>query len=96
MKFKTMIVVAAFAAAGGGSALAQGMGPGGAGPTPEMRAARQAMRLACATDAKTLCGGKAGPEMRMCMRENMAKVSTPCKDAIAKMPRRPGPAQPAI
>jgi hypothetical protein len=52
------------------------------------------MRAACAADMKTLCDGKERREAMMCMRENMDKVSQPCKDAIAKMPRR-GPPPPA-
>ena len=87
MKLKVMIVLAALAA--GGAAFAQdppppGGGPGGA-PSPEMRAARQAVMGSCATDMKTLCDGKTGREAMMCMRDNADKVSAPCKDALMKM-----------
>jgi DNA-binding NtrC family response regulator len=92
MQLKTMIVLAAFAATSAGAAFAQapagGGAGGGAGASPEMQAARQAMRQACASDAQTLCSGKTGREMMMCMRENSEKVSQPCKDAMAKMPHR--------
>ena len=92
MKLRIAITLAALAAAG--SAFAQQPAPapgGGGGPSPEMQAARQAMREACAADMKTLCDGKERRELMMCMRENSEKVSQPCKDAIAKMPRPPAP-----
>ena len=54
-------------------------------PSPDMQAARQAMRAACAVDFKTLCDGKEGREAMMCMRDNADKVSAPCKDALVKM-----------
>jgi hypothetical protein len=91
MKLCIAITLAALAAAGSAFAQQPPPGPGGGGPTPEMQAARQAMREACAADMKTLCDGKERRELMMCMRENSEKASQPCKDAIAKMPRRPGP-----
>ena len=60
-------------------------------PSPEMRAAREAVNKACASDASTLCSGKEGHEMFMCLRANSDKVSAGCKDAMAKMPHRPPP-----
>ena len=90
MKLRIAITLAALAAAGSSFAQQPPPGPGG-GPSPEMQAARAAMREACATDMKTLCDGKEHREMMMCMRDNAAKVSQPCKDAMAKMPRRPEP-----
>lgn len=99
MKLQIAITLAALAI--GGAAFAQepagGGGPGGGGrpaPSPEMQAARQAMRQACATDMKTLCDGKEGREAMMCMRDNAEKVSQPCKDAMMKMraARQPPPA----
>lgn len=90
MKLKIAITLAALAVAG--SAFAQPpAGGGGGGPSPEMQAARQAMMQACSADMKTLCDGKAGREMMMCMRENADKTSAPCKDAMSKMPRRQPP-----
>lgn len=85
-----LIVLATLAAlAVGGSAFAQEPAPGaGAGPSPDIMAARQAMRAACAADFKTLCEGKQGAEAMMCLRDNADKTSQPCKDAMAKMPRR--------
>ena len=58
-------------------------------PTPEQQAAREAFQKACGDDAKNLCSGKQGREMFQCLRENTDKVSPGCKDAMAKMPRRP-------
>jgi len=87
MKFKIALTLAAFAVAG--SALAQPPAP-----TPEMQAARQAMRQACAADMKTLCDGKEGREMMQCMRQSQDKLSAPCKDAMSKM-RPAGPPPPA-
>jgi len=91
---KLQIAVALAALSIGGAAIAQ-EAPGGGTPSPEMQAARQAMRQACAADMKTLCDGKQGREAMMCMRENADKVSAPCKDAMAKMPRRQPPPPPA-
>ncbi len=91
-----LLVFALTLAAGAASAQEGAGGPppgGGQGPSPEMRALFQAARDACAADAKTLCDGKAGREMMMCLRENADKVSAPCKDAMSKLPaRRPQPA----
>jgi len=68
-------------------------GPGGGfTPSPEMMAARQAMRQACAADNAKLCPGLEGRELFMCTRQNEDKLSEPCKAAIAKMPHRPRPA----
>ncbi|HXA37771.1 MAG TPA: hypothetical protein VNW53_02120 [Phenylobacterium sp.] len=88
MKLRIAITLAALAVAG--SAFAQ-PGGGGGPPSPEMQAARQAMQEACAADMKTLCDGKTGREAMMCIRDNADKISTPCKDAVAKMmaSRRP-------
>jgi hypothetical protein len=86
MKLKITLTLAALAVAG--SAFAQ---PPAGGPTPEMMAARQAMRQACAADMKTLCDGKEGREMMQCLRGSADKVSAPCKDAMSKMPQRPPP-----
>lgn len=87
MKLQIATTLAALAIAG--SAFAQppagGGGGGGGPPSPEMQAARQAMRQACAADMKTLCEGKEGREAMMCLRDNGDKVSAPCKDATAKM-----------
>ena len=91
MKLSHLIFVAAMVAAG--TASAQGGGGGGAG-TPEMQAARAAMMQACAADSKTLCDGKTGRDLNMCLRQNTDKVSAPCKDAMSKMPAPPArPAQ---
>lgn len=64
-------------------------------PSPEQQAAREAVRKACATDVQTLCPDKKGREAMMCLRSNEDKASADCKDAMAKMPKRPpaGPAQ---
>ena len=95
---KLQIAVALAALSIGGAAFAQEPPAGGGdrpAPSPEMMAARQAMRQACAADAKTLCDGKMGREQMMCMRENADKLSAPCKDAMSKMPRRQPPPPPA-
>jgi hypothetical protein len=60
-------------------------------PSPEMAAARQAMRKACDADIKSTCSGKEGREMMQCLRTNNDKLSAGCKDAMSKMPR-PAPA----
>ena len=86
MKLKILAAVALFAASS--SAMAQNA------PSPEMQAARDAMTKACAADAKTLCDGKTGRELNMCLRENTDKTSAPCKEAMSKMPAG-GPPRPA-
>src|SRR5262245_40320069 len=73
-----------------GAAVAQA--PQG-GPSPEPQAARAAVRQACAADIQALCAGKEGREAGQCLRENAAKASKPCQDALAKAPR-PGPPPP--
>jgi len=85
MKLRIALTLAALAAAGSAFAQQPPSGPGGSPPTPEMQAARQAMRQACAADVKTLCEGKEGREAMMCLRDNVEKVSAPCKDAMMKM-----------
>ena len=60
-------------------------------PSPEVQAARDAVRKSCANDSKTLCEGKQGREAMQCLRTNADKLSPDCKDALAKLPRPPGP-----
>lgn len=88
MKLQIATTLGALALAG--AAFAQqppppGPGGGGGPPSPEMQAARQAMREACAADAQKLCADKQGREMMMCLRDNADKTSQGCKDAMAKM-----------
>jgi multidrug efflux system membrane fusion protein len=61
---------------------------GGASPSPEMQAARQAMRQACAADLQRLCPGQEGREAMMCLRDKAAQASAVCQAALAKAPRR--------
>jgi hypothetical protein len=82
MKIQIATTIAALALAG--AAFAQ-PGGGGAPPSPELQAARQAMREACAADLQKLCPDKTGREAFMCLRENADKASQACKDAQAKM-----------
>ena len=91
MKLRIAMTLAALAISGAAIAQPAPGGPGGGPPSPEMQAARQAMMQACSADMKTLCDGKQGREVMMCLRENEAKVGAPCKDAMSKMPRRPPP-----
>jgi hypothetical protein len=79
------------AQAGGGQS-GGGQGGGGFTGTPQMQAARAAMRAACEADTKKLCPGLEGREASMCLRQNDDKLSAACKAARAKMPRRPQPA----
>ena len=82
MKRQRLAAIAALAVAG---AAAAQPGPGGP-PSPELMAARQAMREACAADMKKLCDGKEGREAMMClMRDNADKMSPTCKEAADKM-----------
>jgi len=83
----------AAAAPDGAAGGSRGEGRGGFTPSPEMMAARQAMRQACAADMQKLCAGQQGRELFMCVRQNEGQLSAPCKAALAKMPRRPQPAR---
>jgi hypothetical protein len=85
MKIQIATTIAALALAGAAFAQQPGGGGGGQAPSPEMQAARQAMREACAADMQKLCADKQGREAFMCLRENADKVSQGCKDAQAKM-----------
>jgi hypothetical protein len=85
-----------FAAAAATSVHAQTPAPGGGAESasPEVRAARMEAHRACATDMNTYCSGKTGQERMACMKENSAKLSMPCKAAIAKLPKMQGQAAP--
>jgi hypothetical protein len=61
-------------------------------PTPEQKAAREAVRQACSADMQSLCADKKGHEAMTCLRSNSDKVSSGCKDAMAKLhPPSPKP-----
>lgn len=53
-------------------------------PSPELKAARQAMRQACTEDAHTLCGDAqpGGGKIMMCLRSHKDQVSAGCKSAV--------------
>jgi hypothetical protein len=85
MNLTPIIALAALAAASAATAQPQG---GGGGLSPEVHASREAVRQACAADTKSLCDGKGGREVMMCLRDNTAKLSAPCQEALAKMPPR--------
>ena len=63
-------------------------GGGGFTPSPEMQAARQAVRQACGADIQKLCAGAEGREAMMCLRQNADQLSAGCKAAVAKLPHR--------
>ncbi|HZZ30407.1 MAG TPA: efflux RND transporter periplasmic adaptor subunit, partial [Phenylobacterium sp.] len=46
--------------------------------------------LICAADMKKLCDGKQGRDAFMCLRQNMAKTSPACKDAMSSASRGGG------
>lgn len=53
-------------------------------PSPELKAARQAMRQACMQDARSLCPGSeaGGGKIMMCLRSHKDQVSDGCKSAV--------------
>ena len=58
-------------------------------PNPAVAAAR----TACAADIQSMCSDKQGGQVFACLRQNNDKLSSDCKDAMAKLPaRRPNPA----
>ena len=85
------LLITLAAAAAATTAYAQAPTGGGAGSaSPEVRAARMEAHKACASDDNTYCSGKQGKERMQCMHENAAKLSAPCKAAIAKLPKAQG------
>jgi membrane fusion protein, multidrug efflux system len=95
---KSAMAAAAAARAGGGGAAGGGYGGGAGGGgsggggfamSPEVQAAREAMRKACDPDMKKLCPGQEGRDASMCLRQNTPKASAACQAAMAKMPHRP-------
>ncbi len=84
MKIKSVLLIAALVV--GECALAQAPNV-----PPEVQAAREAVRKACASDMQSLCADKQGREAMQCLRTNSDKLSADCKDALAKLPRRPPP-----
>jgi hypothetical protein len=57
-------------------------------PSPERRAAFEALHRACAKDLQSLCPGKERREAMMCLRQNLDRASAGCKSAVAKLPPR--------
>jgi len=88
MNIKLLLFVATLMSAG--AAVAQP--PGGPQQSPEAQAARAAMIKSCAADIKSLCDGKEGRELMMCLRGS-DKVSADCKGAMSKMPAPQRPPQ---
>ena len=61
-------------------------GPASGGQaSPQMQAARQAIRQACAADMQKLCAGQEGREAMSCLRDKPDQVSAGCRDAMTKM-----------
>ena len=56
---------------------------GGAKPSPELKAARKAVRQACVEDIRALCAGAepGGGKILMCLRSHQDQVSDGCKIA---------------
>ena len=92
MKFRSIVLLAALAAAPVFAQTPPPAGGGGGGPPPEVRAAMDAVQKSCA--AESACSGKEGRELFQCLRQNQDKLSKPCQDALSKMPQRPRPAAP--
>jgi hypothetical protein len=90
MKLDALLLVAALSAAG--CLQAQTPPSGGSPPSSDRQAAHAAMLQACDADIKSLCAGKQGREVTMCLRSNTDKLSGGCKDA---MPKQHKPTTPA-
>jgi hypothetical protein len=60
-------------------------------PSPDAQAARAAVHKACQSDMQSLCADKQGREAMQCLHSNSDKLSSDCKDALSKLPRRPHP-----
>jgi hypothetical protein len=87
MAIKHWLIVAALGAMSTTLLAQERPGPGG-GPPPEMRARFDAVNKSCAEDLKKSCGGQAGREGMMCLRQNQDKVSAPCREALSQLPAR--------
>jgi len=62
--------------------------PGSTGQSmPEMKAAHQSLRQACAEDVKALCDGlqPGGGKIMRCLKEHKDKLSQSCKDATTSL-----------
>jgi hypothetical protein len=79
MKLSSLVLVVALVSA----AAVQAQTP--PAPSPEVQAAREAVRQSCAADIQSLCADKKGHEAMMCLRSNPDKVSQGCKDAMSKL-----------
>jgi hypothetical protein len=62
-------------------------------PSPDAQAAHAAVHKACQSDMQSLCADKRGREAMQCLRSNSDKLSSDCKDALSKMPKRTPPPQ---
>lgn len=67
--------------------------------TTDLRSAQRAMRQACTADLRSYCDGKRGRERGACLRDNQAKFSSACQDALrdlrgARQAQRRGGNQP--
>jgi hypothetical protein len=75
-----MVLAGALGLASVGAAFAQAPAP-----QPQMQGEPSAaVRHACAADVKTLCptARPGGGEIKACLRQNAAKLSAPCKQAL--------------
>ena len=71
VKIRSMLVAFALVIAGASQAMAD------QGPTIQEK-------MACRADAETLCSQFVGkqPQMRACLAQNKAKLSTPCRQVV--------------
>jgi hypothetical protein len=75
MKLRITLGVVALAACA--SAVAQ---------APDRAALQAAARTACDAEIKSMCSDKQGGQVFACLRQNVDKASSDCKDALAKVP----------
>jgi hypothetical protein len=80
MLARAIVLACALGLAGGGAASAQMQAQPGAQADEPSAAVRQA----CAADVRTLCpdAKPGGGQIKACLRQNAAKVSQPCKQAL--------------
>ena len=57
--------------------------------------AAAAARTACASEIQSMCSDKKGGQVFACLRDSKDKLSSDCKDALAKVPARPAGGAPA-
>jgi uncharacterized membrane protein len=88
MRLASLVLISALVAAAGVQADTSTPAPSMSAPSASEAGVPNA-RQACRADAQKLCPGKRGREAAACLRSNADKISSDCKDALAKLAAPP-------